>query len=58
MIEKELGEGLVDLAITEVEGRLQVKENLAADGFGEMGWEASTEPPPAGDWLFTRPLRD
>lgn len=26
--------------------------------FAEMGWEASTEPPPAGNWLFTRPLRD
>jgi len=27
-------------------------------GFEEMSWQASTEPPSAGDWLFTRPLRD
>lgn len=27
-------------------------------GFGAMGWEASCEPPAAGDWLFTRPARD
>jgi cytoplasmic iron level regulating protein YaaA (DUF328/UPF0246 family) len=26
--------------------------------FGEMGWEATTEPPAAGPWLFTRPVRD
>ena len=27
-------------------------------GFGEMGWEAASEPPAAGNWLFTRPVRD
>ncbi len=27
-------------------------------GFGEMGWEASCEPPASGNWLFTRPVRD
>jgi hypothetical protein len=26
-------------------------------GFGELGWEANTEAPAAGDWLFTRPAR-
>ncbi len=24
-------------------------------GFGKLGWEAATEPPSAGKWLFTRP---
>ena len=24
-------------------------------GFGELGWEASSEPPQEGKWLFTRP---
>ncbi len=27
-------------------------------GFGELGWEASEEPPASGQWLFTRPVRD
>ena len=27
-------------------------------GFQAMEWEAATEPPAAGDWLFTRPVRD
>ncbi len=27
-------------------------------GFGELGWEATTEPPESGPWLFTRPARD
>lgn len=27
-------------------------------GFGEMGWEASCEPPQEGPWLFTRPVRE
>lgn len=26
--------------------------------FGELGWEADSEPPAAGKWLFTRPVRD
>ncbi len=26
--------------------------------FGELDWEASCEPPAAGPWLFTRPVRD
>jgi len=26
-------------------------------GFGELGWEASCEPPAAGPWLFTRPAQ-
>jgi uncharacterized protein len=26
--------------------------------FGEMGWEADGEAPPAGPWLFTRPVRE
>lgn len=25
--------------------------------FGDMGWTAATEPPPTGNWLFTRPDR-
>lgn len=25
-------------------------------GFGEMGWEAGSEPPASGNWLFTRPV--
>ncbi len=27
-------------------------------GFGELGWEATCEPPASGPWLFTRPARD
>ncbi|MCB1182434.1 YaaA family protein [bacterium] len=27
-------------------------------GFGEAGWEAASEPPNDGAWLFTRPARD
>jgi cytoplasmic iron level regulating protein YaaA (DUF328/UPF0246 family) len=26
--------------------------------FGDLGWEATAEPPAAGDWLFTRLARD
>ncbi len=26
-------------------------------GFGEMGWEAASEPPADGKWLFTRPVQ-
>jgi hypothetical protein len=26
--------------------------------FGDLGWEASCEPPASGPWLFTRPVRD
>ncbi len=26
-------------------------------GFGDMGWEASCEPPESGKWLFTRPAQ-
>ena len=35
-----------------------VKQPADLLGFGELGWEASVEPPLSGPWLFTRPARD
>jgi len=38
---------------------LTAKAKKPADlmAFGELGWEAATEPPDEGPWLFTRPVR-
>lgn len=38
--------------------RSDVQDPAGLLAFGELGWEPESEPPHAGKWLFTRPVRD